>query len=58
MATTEQVQLKGPVEGRAAEVLTLPALDFVASLQREFGDRRLELLQLRDERQRLSLIHI
>ncbi len=51
MATTEQVQLKGPVEGRAAEVLTPQALDFVARLQREFGDRRLELLKLRDERQ-------
>jgi len=52
MATTEQVQIKGPVEGRAAEVLTPQALDFVARLQREFGDRRLELLRLRDERQR------
>jgi malate synthase len=52
MATTEQVQLKGPVKGRAAEVLTPQALDFVARLQREFGERRLELLRLRDERQR------
>jgi malate synthase len=51
MATTEHVQLKGPVEGRAGEVLTHEALDFVASLQREFGDRRSELLRLRDERQ-------
>jgi malate synthase len=52
MATTEQVQVKGPVEGRASEILTPQALDFVARLQREFGERRLELLQLRDERQR------
>src|SRR5579864_5740979 len=51
MATTEHVDLKGPVEGRAAEVLTPEALDFVARLQREFGDRRLELLRARDERQ-------
>jgi len=51
MATTEQVTLKGPVEGRAGEVLTREALDFVARLQREFGERRLELLRLRDERQ-------
>jgi malate synthase len=51
MATTEQVQIKGPVEGRAREVLTPEALDFVARLQREFGERRLELLRLRDERQ-------
>jgi malate synthase len=51
MATTEQVALKGPVVGRASEVLTGDALGFVARLQREFGDRRLELLERRDERQ-------
>jgi malate synthase len=51
MATTEQVQLKGPVEGRASEILTPEALAFVARLQQEFGERRLELLKLRDERQ-------
>jgi malate synthase len=51
MATTEQIQLKGPVSGRAAEVLTPAALGFVANLQREFGPRRLELLRLRDDRQ-------
>jgi malate synthase len=52
MATTEQVALKGPVEGMASAVLTPQALEFVARLQREFGERRLELLGLRDERQR------
>ncbi len=52
MATTEHIQLKGEVEGRASEVLTPQALSFVARLQREFGDRRQELLGLRDERQR------
>jgi malate synthase len=51
MATTEHVQLKGAVEGRASEVLTKDALAFVARLQREFGSRRQELLRLRDERQ-------
>jgi malate synthase len=51
MATTEQVELKGRIEGRASEVLTRDALGFVARLQREFGDRRLELLERRDERQ-------
>lgn len=51
MATTDRVEIKGRIDGRAAEVLTGDALDFVARLQREFGDRRLELLQLRDERQ-------
>jgi malate synthase len=51
MATTEQIQLKGKVEGRAGEVLTNDALAFVAKLQREFGGRREELLKLRQERQ-------
>src|SRR2546426_2862697 len=51
MAATEHVQLKGNVEGRASEVLTPRALEFVAKLQREFAGRRQELLRLRDERQ-------
>src|SRR5438132_13132049 len=51
MATTKHVELKGPASERAAGVLTPPALEFLAGLQREFGDRRLELLRVRDERQ-------
>ena len=51
MAATDQLVLKGPISGRASEVLTRDALEFVAGLQREFGGRRLELLKLRDERQ-------
>src|SRR6202521_1011595 len=51
MASSEQLELKGPVKGRAAEVLTPAALEFLAGLQREFGGRRTELLQLREERQ-------
>src|ERR1700730_2087481 len=51
MPSTEQAQLKGPLKGRAAEVLTPEALGFVGRLQGEFGARRLELLRLRDERQ-------
>jgi malate synthase len=51
MATTDQVKLKGPVNERAVDVLTPEALEFVASLQREFGVRRLELLKARVERQ-------
>jgi hypothetical protein len=47
----DQVALKGPVTGRATEVLTPEALEFVASLQREFGARRVELLRARDERE-------
>ena len=52
MGTAEQVEVRGPVEGRAAEVLTPQALEFVARLQRKFGDRRTELLKLRAERQK------
>ena len=51
MAATDQLVLKGPISGRASEVLTRDALEFVAGLQREFGGRRSELLKLRDERQ-------
>jgi malate synthase len=51
MATTAQAQVKAPMEGRAAEVLTPQALAFIARLQREFGGRREELLRLRAERQ-------
>jgi len=47
----ESIQLKGPVEGRGGEILTSEALAFVAKLQNQFGDRRLELLRRRDERQ-------
>src|SRR5690242_363053 len=52
MATTRQVEVKGPASARGREVLSAGALDFVARLQREFGPRRLELLQQRDERQK------
>jgi malate synthase len=51
MATTGQIVLKGPNNGRSTEVLTPGALAFVARLQSEFGARRVELLRLRDERQ-------
>ena len=51
MDTTELIVLKGPNEGRSTEVLTPEALAFVARLQRQFGERRLELLRKRDERQ-------
>ena len=52
MATTGHIELKAAVDGRAREVLTPDALNFVARLQREFSGRREELLRLRDERQR------
>jgi malate synthase len=51
VAGTKQLEVKKAVSGRAAEVLSTEALDFVAGLQREFGARRLELLQARHARQ-------
>jgi malate synthase len=51
VATRPAVQIKGAVEGRAAEILTPEALAFLAELHRRFNDRRLDLLALREERQ-------
>jgi malate synthase len=45
------VEVLGPVEGRAREILSEEALAFVATLQRTFGPRRAELLAARAERQ-------
>ncbi|HZZ36633.1 MAG TPA: malate synthase A, partial [Caulobacteraceae bacterium] len=42
----------GPVEGRAGEILTAQALDFLAELHRRFNARRLSLLAARAERQK------
>jgi malate synthase len=45
------VEVLGSLEGRAAEILTPEALDFVASLHRSFDDTRLRLLRERGARQ-------
>ena len=45
------VEIRGPVEGRAAEVLSDSALELVAKLHRELEGRRRELLGRREERQ-------
>jgi malate synthase len=45
------IQINGPVEGRAVEILTPEALAFVAGLHRRFDARRRELLAARVERQ-------
>ncbi|MER5422185.1 malate synthase A [Streptosporangium roseum] len=45
------VEITGPSQDRSDEILTPEALAFVAVLQREFGARRLELLEARRERQ-------
>ncbi|MBV8940297.1 MAG: hypothetical protein JO240_01035, partial [Solirubrobacterales bacterium] len=52
MAVPADIELMGAVEPRFDEVLTPGALEFVAELQRRFGDRRQELLERRAERRR------
>src|SRR5581483_3531625 len=52
MAIDSKVDVLGPAEGRAREILSPDAIEFVARLQREFGGRRTELLARRAERQR------
>ena len=49
--TRDAVQVLGPVTGRAAEILTPEALDFLAGLHRAFDARRRELLAKRVDRQ-------
>jgi malate synthase len=51
VTAVEGVEIRGPVEGRARDILAPEALQFVASLQREFGPTRAELLRARAERQ-------
>jgi malate synthase len=45
------VELRGPAVSRQDEVLTSEALEFVTSLEREFGERRIQLLAARAERE-------
>jgi malate synthase len=49
---TSAAEVIGPIEGRAGEILTPPALDFLADLHRRFDPRRRELLATRAERQK------
>jgi len=49
--TSSPAEVRAPVEGRAAEILTPEALAFVAALQREFRTERDRLLEARVERQ-------
>src|SRR4051812_44256519 len=48
---TESTNVLGPIEGRAAEILTPDALAFLAELHRRFDGRRRELLAARTARQ-------
>jgi malate synthase len=50
MTTPDGVEIKGDSGERYDEVLTEPALAFIADLHRRFNARRLELLQARDDR--------
>ena len=50
MTTHARLELRGPIERGFDEVLTPDALEFVAELQREFGARRTDLLEAREER--------
>jgi malate synthase len=50
-ARARPAEVIGPIEGRAAEVLTPQALELLAELHRRFDARRLELLAARATRQ-------
>jgi len=45
------IQVRGALEAGFEEILTPQALEFAASLERQFGDTRRRLLEARDERQ-------
>ncbi len=47
----EGVKVLGPIPAEYAEILTPEALNFVTRLDREFGERRRQLLMRREERQ-------
>jgi malate synthase len=51
VTAVEGVDIRGPVEGRARDILASEALQFIAGLQREFGSTRDDLLRKRAERQ-------
>ncbi len=51
MAAGEGVEITGPPGDRYDEILTPDALRLIASLQREFGSRRMDLLAARAARQ-------
>ena len=51
LSSPEGVEVKGQVTPEVAEVLTPEALAFVAKLERNFGERRKELLARRAQRQ-------
>ncbi|MBO9342857.1 MAG: malate synthase A, partial [Roseiflexus sp.] len=50
MDTPYRVEILGPIRPEWSEILTVEALDFVASLARQFEHRRRALLAARDQR--------
>ena len=52
MTVVPGVEITGELPDRAEEVLTPAALELIASLHRQLGSRRLELLAARAERVR------
>jgi malate synthase len=50
MSTSSRIELQGPDDRAFDSVLTPDALEFVAVLEREFGERRRELLSAREQR--------
>ena len=51
MASPTRIEIRGPKEGRANDILTPEALEFVADLHRRFNPTRKTLLARRAERQ-------
>ena len=51
-ASVEGVRILGEIKPEYERVLTPEAIEFVADLERKFGERRLELLAKRAERQK------
>src|SRR5690242_16213920 len=50
MRTQEEITITGSAEGRYTEILTPEAIEFVVALDREFGARRVQLLDRRRRR--------
>lgn len=48
----ESIQIKGSLAPEYSDILTPDALNFLAALHRNFNSRRLELLSMRDSRQK------
>ncbi|MCS6819272.1 MAG: hypothetical protein RMJ53_07260, partial [Chitinophagales bacterium] len=52
VSTVKGVEILAPVTDTYAEILTPDALEFIALLHRRFNERRLELLEARQRRQK------